>query len=32
MLKTEAWTYETLAACSRKQLEQIMLTGSAPEE
>ena len=31
MLKTEAWTYETLAACSRKQLEQILLTGTAPD-
>jgi hypothetical protein len=31
MLQTEAWTYETLAACDRKQLEEIMLTGTAPD-
>ena len=30
-LQTEAWTYDTLAECSRKQLEQIMLTGTAPD-
>jgi len=31
MLQTEAWTYDTLAECSRKQLEQILLTGTAPD-
>ena len=31
MLQTEAWTYDTLAECSRKQLEEILLTGTAPD-
>jgi hypothetical protein len=31
MLKTEAWTYETLAACSKKELEEILLAGEAPD-
>jgi hypothetical protein len=30
MIETEAWTYETLAACSKKELEEILLTGTAP--
>ena len=31
MLQTETWTYETLAACSRDELEQILRTGAAPD-
>ena len=31
MLQTDTWTYETLAACSRDELEQILRTGTAPD-